>query len=120
MNGEMDKTQQNSVKPAAYATLFILSLLYDRLIIRRGDRQGWLEPYTALTVVAGVLYTLAAVWAFDRRAARAAFLAFVASGTPMIIGDLERYLERARNGDAALQELEGKYGHRRGRYVRAG
>lgn len=115
----MDKTKKNSTRPAAYAALFVLSLLYDRLIIRRGDRQGWLEPFTALTVVAGVLYTLAAVWAFDRGAARAAFWAFVASGTPMILGDLERYLERARNGDAALQELEGKYGNGRGRYVRA-
>ena len=115
----MDKTKEDSARPAAYAGLFILSLLYDRLVIRRGDRQGWLEPFTAFSVVAGVLYTLAAVWAFDRRAARAAFWAFVASGTPMILGDLERYLERARNGDAALQELEGKYGHGRGRYIRA-
>lgn len=101
------------------AGLFALSLLYDRGVIRRGDRAGWLEPYTAFTVVAGVLYTLAGVWMVDRKAAALTFWAFVASGTPMILGDLERYLERARNGDAALQELEGKYGNGRGRYVRA-
>lgn len=28
--------------------LFVLSVLYDRLVIRRGDQQGWLEPFTAL------------------------------------------------------------------------
>lgn len=104
-----------------FVALFGLSLLYDRLVIRRGDRQGWLEPFTALTVVVGVLYTLAGVWAVDRKAAVLVFWAFVASGTPMILGDLERYLERVRNGDAALQGLEGKYGQsgRGGRYVRA-
>jgi hypothetical protein len=89
--------------------LFALSLLYDRGVIRRGDRQGWLEPYTAFSVVAGVLYTLAGVWAVDRKAAVLTFWAFVASGTPMIAGDLERYLERARNGERVLISLEAKY-----------
>lgn len=101
--------------------LFGASLLYDRGFIRRGDRAGWLEPYTALTVVTGVLYTLAGVWAVDRKAAVLAFWMFVASGTPMIAGDLERYLERVRNGDAALRDLEGRHGHGRcGRHIRIG
>ena len=116
----MDKTKKDKTRPPAYIGLFVLSLLYDRLVIRRGDRQGWLEPFTALTVVAGVLYTLAAVWAVDRKAAVVTFWAFVASGTPMILGDLERYLERVRNGDAALQEMEVKHGNGRGRHVRVG
>jgi hypothetical protein len=90
--------------------LFGLSLLYDRGVIRRGDRAGWLEPYTALTVVAGVLYTLAGVWAVDRKAAVLTFWAFVASGAPMIAGDLERYLERVRNGERVLVNLEARYG----------
>lgn len=97
-----------------YAGLFVASLLYDRAIIRRGDRQGWLEPYTALTVVAGVLYTLAGVWAVDRKVAVMTFWAFVFSGSPMIIGDLERYLERVRNGDAALEHLAARHGKGRG------
>ncbi len=94
---------------SVFSGLFVLSLLYDRLVIRRGERHGWLEPYTALTVVAGVLYTLAGVWAVDRKAAILAFWAFVCSGTPMIIGDLERYLERVQNGDRILVSLEGKH-----------
>ncbi len=93
-----------------FGGLFVLSFLYDRLVIWRGERQGWLEPYTALTVVAGVLYTLVGVWAVDRKAAVLAFWAFVCSGSPMIIGDLERYLERARNGDSALAELRQRHG----------
>jgi len=92
------------------AILFGASLLYDRGVIRRGERQGWLEPYTALTVVAGVLYTLAGVWTVDRKAAVLAFWMFVASGTPMIAGDLERYLERVRNGERVLINLEARYG----------
>lgn len=97
-----------------YVWLFVLSLAYDRLIIRRGARGDWLEPYTALTVVAGVLYTLAGVWAVDRKAAVKTFWAFVFSGSPMIVGDLERYLERARNGDSALSFLAAKHGKIRG------
>ncbi len=98
----------------SYIGLFVLSLAYDRLVIRRGDRAGWLEPYTALTVVAGVLYTLIGVGMVDRKAAVKTFWAFVFSGTPMIIGDVERYLERARNGDSALDSLAAKYGKVRG------
>lgn len=94
--------------------LFGISLLYDRGVIRRGDRAGWLEPYTAFTVVAGVLYTLAGVWAVDRKAAVLTFWAFVASGTPMILGDLERYLERVRNGERVLVNLEAKYANGNG------
>lgn len=93
-----------------FSGLFLISLVYDRLVIRRGDRHGWLEPFTALTVVAGVLYTLAGVWAVDRRAAVKVFWAFAFSGTPMIVGDLERYLERVRNGDLALAYLAARHG----------
>lgn len=94
------------------ARLFLLvtSLAYDRAVIRRGERQGWLEPFTALSVVVGVLYTLVGVWLVDRRAAVTVFWAFVFSGTPMIVGDLERYLERVRNGDDALSSLAAKHG----------
>jgi len=117
-------TKRANVK-VIYAVLFVCSLLYDRLIIRRGERQGWLEPYTAWTVVAGVLYTLAGVWAVDRKAAVKTFWAFVFSGVPMIVGDVERYLERVRNGDSALENLAARYGNVRGdnscgRDVRAG
>jgi hypothetical protein len=94
----------------AFSTLFLISLVYDRGVIRRGDRQGWLEPFTALTVVAGVLYTLLGVWAVDRKAAVKVFWAFAFSGTPMIVGDLERYLERVRNGDSALAYLAARHG----------
>lgn len=93
-----------------FSGLFLISLVYDRMVIRRGDRQGWLEPFTALTVVSGVLYTLAGVWAVDRRSAIRVFWAFVFSGTPMILGDLERYLERVRNGDSALAYLAARHG----------
>lgn len=48
----------NKKQMLAFGTLFLISLVYDRMVIRRGGRQGWLEPFTALTVVAGVLYTL--------------------------------------------------------------
>ena len=99
----------NRKEGLAYITLFLTSLLYDRAVIRRGDKQGWLEPFTALSVVIGVLYTLAGA-AIDRKAAARVFLAFVFSGAPMILGDLERYLERVRNGDAALVDLASKHG----------
>lgn len=109
----MNKTEIGKKSLCVYGLLGLASVLYDRLVIRRGDRNGWLEPYTAFTVVAGVLYTLVGVWAVDRKAAVVTFWAFVFSGAPMIAGDVERYLERVRNGDNALVLLEAKHGKRR-------
>lgn len=100
----------NKKERLAFGSLFLISLIYDRAVIRRGDRQGWLEPFTALTVVAGVLYTLIGVWTVDRKAAVKVLWAFAFSGTPMIVGDLERYLERVRNGDSALAYLAARHG----------
>lgn len=100
----------NQREKRSYILLFFVSLLYDRGVIRRGNRQGWLEPFTALSVVLGVVYTLIGVWSVDRKAAGKAFRAFAFSGLPMIAGDLERYLERVRNGDSALAALEERYG----------
>ena len=108
----MNKTNRAKRTVSIYVVLGCTSVLYDRLVIRRGERNGWLEPFTAFTVVAGVLYTLAGVWAVDRKAAVLAFWAFVCSGAPMIAGDLERYLERVRNGDKALVLLEERHGKR--------
>ena len=77
---------------------------YAAFVYRLGDRQ---EGYTALLVVGGVLVTLIGVAIVDLSAAIMCLLAFAASGTPMIVGSIYRYVqlrdqarERMRDGKA--------------------
>ena len=100
-------------------TLFVLSSLYDVLIIRRLARENKMEKWTWLTVVVGVAYTLAGVWLVDRQAAKTVFLLFCFSGTPMSIGDLVRWWVREQNGRQRLAAIQAKVKHD-GHHVRSG
>lgn len=86
--------------------LFVVSTLYDVLIIRRLARKNQMEKWTWLTVVGGVGYTLAGFWLLDRRAAVKMFLLFCFSGLPMSIGDLVRWWEREQNGKRVLASIQ--------------
>jgi len=86
-------------------SLFGISVLYDRLVIKRMNHDQQMESLTWLTVVIGVAYTLFGVWLLDREAAKLAFVAFCFSGAPMSWGDIERYIEINRNGRQVMQNL---------------
>ena len=86
--------------------LFVLSTIYDVLVIRRLARQHQMEKWTWLTVVGGVGYTLAGFWLLDKKAAAQMFLLFCASGAPMSVGDLVRWWERERNGRMRLASVK--------------
>ena len=83
--------------------------------IRDAKRCGYLEGYTAFAVVLGTAVTvLAAVVAMVGGGVIALgqvipvlftlFLAFGASGLPMIVGDMAEHLEARRSEQAALRE----------------
>lgn len=102
----------NYIKRAAVlGTLSAVSVGYDLLIVRRAPTR-WMEKYTWLLVVVGVLYTLGGLAVLDRRAARLALLTFVFSGWPMAAGDLLRWAERQRNGRAAVDSIIARHGIR--------
>jgi hypothetical protein len=81
-----------------------LSWVYNALI----DRLHWrehMDNWTWLTVVIGVAYTLVAagvaLWGFVGQGSTAVvvvFLMFVATGIPMIAGDIRRVVVWANNG----------------------
>lgn len=56
--------------------------------------RGYDEGYVALLVVVGVLVTLLGVGVVNVQAAITALLCFVASGTPMVVGSVGRYMVR--------------------------
>lgn len=66
-------------------------LAYNSLVNYLGER---LHGYTALMVAGGVLVTLAGAAMISWQAAGLVLACFVASGTPMILGDIARTVER--------------------------
>jgi hypothetical protein len=64
---------------------------YNGLVDYLGERK---DGYTAFMVVAGVLITLGGVAMIDWQAAAIALACFAASGTPMVLGDIARTVQR--------------------------
>ena len=79
--------------------LFFYGCAYDGLVNHLGDKK---DGYTSLLVVGGVLVTLAAVALVYWPAAVICAIAFMASGLPMIVGDIYRAIRRR---EAALKVL---------------
>lgn len=82
---------------AAIGGLLGFGVLYNQLV-QWLHRKGYDEGYTSILVVVGVLVTdigVGVVLGFE--AAAVVFLLFCASGSPMILGDIARYVKaRAR------------------------
>jgi len=76
---------------AVLAGLVLFGTSYNAWMTQLADRK---EGYVALLVAGGVAMTLAGVAFLDLRAALLALVCFAASGTPMIIGDILRYVDR--------------------------
>lgn len=76
---------------AGYLFLLLFGMLFN-LAISEFERRGWLEGYTALAVVLGVLVTLAVVSVFSWQFALITLGAFVCSGAPMIAGSIYRHV----------------------------
>lgn len=95
----------------AMIVLFILSILYNMLIDWMHQREE-MEPYTWLTVVVGVGYTLGGsaiamrgVVATTTTAVAIVALVFMVTGLPMSAGDLRRYWHGRGNGHSILSDI---------------
>jgi uncharacterized integral membrane protein len=86
---------------AIAAGLFFFGLSYNALMHALGERK---DGYTALFVVGGVLVTLTGLALIDWRCALLALTLFVASGLPMVIGDMYRSIKKKDAILAALRE----------------
>lgn len=84
--------------------LFLFGLAYNAAVAWMESR-GYDQGFTAILVIFGVATTLIGVAVLDERAAMLSLYAFVASGTPMVIGSWWRYVRRRQ---AALQTLRGE------------
>lgn len=86
---------------AVYLGLILFGVGYNALVSWL-DREGYVEGYLAFIVAIGVAVSLAGVALLSWQAALLALGAFTASGIPMIIGSVSRYVKRRR---AAQQTL---------------
>lgn len=80
--------------------LVIASTLFNELVALVNKRTKGSHPLAAVEVVFGTAYTIAGAWLVDGECIHiwTLFWCFVASGTPMIAGDVARWLGRIRNG----------------------
>lgn len=82
-------------------SLFLFGALFAVLVWVLGRRK---EGYTALFVAAGVLITLAGVAVIDWRAAVLCLVCFIASGTPMIVGNVGQYIWKREQALRSIRE----------------
>lgn len=91
---------------AVFFGLLLFGIGYNALVAWL-ERKGYTEGYLSLIVALGVAMTLAGVAALNIEAALLALGAFAASGTPMIIGSIWRYLRRREEARRAMiEEIE--------------
>lgn len=73
-----------------YLALLLFGIGYN-LLIAWAEKTGFIKGYTSLFVVAGVCVTVAATSVVDLPFALITGGAFIASGTPMIVGSMIRH-----------------------------
>lgn len=86
-----------------YLFLLAFGILYN-LVIAWLDTHGYLEGYTSLAVVAGVLVTLAGLAIILPLAALIALGAFAASGIPVIIGSIWRHVRNREQDQTDVRQ----------------
>jgi hypothetical protein len=83
--------------------LLAFGTLYNALVAW-AEREGYTEGYLSLVVAVGVAVTLGGFAILSIDAALLALVCFAASGTPMIIGSIWRYLRRRAEARKAMIE----------------
>ena len=91
---------------AVYLVLMAFGFGYDRAVAW-WEKQKYLEGFVSLAVALGVLITLGGVWVLSWQAALLALGAFVASGAPMIIGSIRRYVIARREAQDYERQTAG-------------
>ena len=92
---------------AVLAGLVMFGAAYNAWMTHLGDAK---EGYVALLVAGGCAVTLVGVAIIDWRAAALCLGAFIASGIPMIIGDIKRYVDRREAAKRSMRREIGDDG----------
>ena len=88
---------------AVLLALVLFGIGYNSLVAYL-ERRGYTEGYTSLLVAFGVFITLCGVATLSIGAAVLSLAAFAASGMPMIIGSIVRYLQKRDQMKRAMIE----------------
>lgn len=92
---------------AVFLALVLFGIGYNSLVAWM-ERRGYTEGYLSLIVAFGVAVTLAGVAILSIPAALLTLAAFIASGTPMIVGSIVRYLRKREAMKRSIIEEIGK------------
>ena len=84
---------------AVICLLALFGIAYNWVVARLGRR---LEGFTSLAVAFGVLETLALVAIISWQSALVCLVGFLASGAPMMIGSISRYIIRREEARMAM------------------
>ena len=91
---------------AVFGMLLAFGAFYDRFVASL-TRKGYAEGFMGLIVALGVFVTLSGLSILSINAALLALGAFAASGTPMIVGSIVRYVQRREAArKSMLAEIE--------------
>lgn len=88
---------------AVFFALVLFGIGYNSLVAWL-ERRGYTEGYLSLIVALGVFVTLCGVAILSIQAALLTLLAFAATGTPMIVGSIVRYIHRREDAKRAIVE----------------
>jgi hypothetical protein len=81
---------------AVFLGLVLFGIGYNALVAWL-ERRSYTEGYLSLIVALGVFVTLCGVAILSIQAALLSLGAFIATGTPMILGSIARYLKAREN-----------------------
>lgn len=87
---------------AVIFALVLFGIMYNALVAWL-ERKGYAEGFLSLIVAAGVLMTLIGISILSMDAALLALMGFVATGTPMIVGSIIRYITAREAAKQALR-----------------
>ena len=86
--------------------LVLFGVFYNTLVAWL-EEKAYIEGFVSLSVAAGVAVTLAGVALISWPAALLVLVCFVASGLPMIVGSIVRYIQqRANSQKQIISEVE--------------
>lgn len=86
---------------AVFLGLVLFGIGYNALIAW-AEKQGYMEGFVSFTVVLGVMVTLGGMAILDYQGALLCLCCFAASGFPMIIGSISRYLISRKESQKAM------------------
>ncbi|MBE3038293.1 MAG: hypothetical protein IMZ62_05730 [Chloroflexi bacterium] len=89
-----------------YLSLVLVGIGYNALVAL-WERKHYLEGYTALAVAIGVGITLAPFWFVPTVPIWQVYLAFVFTGTPMMVGSILRHVHARSDGQKDLRSPKG-------------